>query len=336
MKNKKMLTLGLTLLSTLTLTVVGASVNNHHVNAATKHTTKSTKKAMNIKQIEKGNYSSIKGDWKELGHIENHSAATNGNQLQLGGDDVLAVSKNKISSNDIKMHGDVLVASNQSHDLKFKADKGALLASLKEDSAINWSVSFYPKGTTTNYSSNGKPNDTDFIVVWTSNNNHTEIFVPNEKQKNTKATNQKATKKSATPDVKKQTSTLNLAQIQDNDFSSLQGTWKNPTNGKTYVVTNKVEHAPEDSNTSVSEGAVVSDPTNDISEVISGGTLRDGYIQGAIGTYDKEVTASPFSPILIVPKGVKATTSDDSNSNKDRLILGGGQGGYSTEAYYKE
>lgn len=336
MQNKKIITLGLTILSVLTISSISISINNHIVNAATKHTTKSTKKTMNIKQIKKGNYSSIRGNWKELGHIENHSAVTNGNQLQLGGDDVLTISKNKISSNDIKVHGDVLVASNQTHDLKFKSVKGALFASLKDESAINWSIRFYPKNTTTDYSSNGKPNDTDFIVIWSSNNNHTEVFVPNEKQKNNKDINKKATKKSTKSSPKKHSSTLNLAQIQDNNFNSLQGTWKNPTNGKTYVITDKVAHAPEDSNASIREGAVINNSTNDNPEIISSGTLTNGYIQGSIGTYKKEATASPFSPILIVPKGVKATANDDSNPNKDRLILGGGQGGYSTESYYRE
>lgn len=338
MKNKKILTLSLTALSTFTLAVVGAAVNNTNVQAATKNASKANKKSMNVNQIKNGNYNSIKGNWKELGHIENHSADTNGNTLQLGGDDTLTVSKNKISDNDISMQSNILTDNSGSHELNFKSDNGALVATLKDEmTPINWSVSFYPKGTTTNYSSNGKTNDTDFIVVWSSNNNHTEVFVPNEKQKKVKPSNKKATKKSFKSNVKKQDKKLNLAQIQDDNFSSLQGTWKNPTDGKDLMITDKIANAPENSNIAFKKGAVISNGNDSNgTEVICPGNLSNGYMQGGIGTYSKEEVPSSFAPIMIVPKGVKATGSDDSNSNKDRLIVGGGQNGFSTQAYYRE
>ena len=74
-------------------------------------------------------------------------------------------------------------------------------------------------------------------------------------------------------------------------------------------------------------------------EVITSGKIMNGYMQGSVGTFPKSGDIGSFAPIAIIPKNVVAGLGgvpDDSDSTQNRLILGGGQGGFKKEAYYKK
>ncbi|WP_134787775.1 hypothetical protein [Levilactobacillus brevis] len=81
---------------------------------------------------------------------------------------------------------------------------------------------------------------------------------------------------------------------------------------------------PASSSAAAKVGAVVSGP------------LQASAMQGEIGVFDPEATGAMFDPVEIVPKNVKLTAADDSDSMHDRLIAGGGQDGYRKQAYYRE
>ncbi|KRM87006.1 hypothetical protein [Lacticaseibacillus thailandensis] len=42
------------------------------------------------------------------------------------------------------------------------------------------------------------------------------------------------------------------------------------------------------------------------------------------------------TPMLLVQRGAKGAANDDSDSSRDRIIFGAGQGGFADEAYYRQ
>ncbi|GAB5051555.1 DUF6287 domain-containing protein [Pediococcus ethanolidurans] len=275
---------------------------------------------MNFEQIKQGDYSGLQGTWTELAH-------KTGKTFVKGGTDTLSVLNESMVNGPTKVQKQTLTDIDGEHALVFKTKDNILTASLSDENvAVNWTVKFYPKGTTSQYQTNdnaGK-NSQNLIVIWTSNNSYTEVFA----QTSTKV-----------PVVKAKTvkTGLNLSQISKNNFSSLVGTWKNNHDGKAIVVTSKTMNKPSDSNVAWSKGAVLSGAEhNGYPRVITAGEITDGYIQGGIGTFDPNALGSSFDPLTIIPKNVKLSNSDDSDYTRDRLILGGGQGGTGTQAYYKQ
>lgn len=156
-------------------TTYGVLNNQIDVHAADK-TSKNIKKVqkMNLNKIKDGNYRSIKGNWHE---VASYSPQRTSGELQIGGTDVMKVTNSQISGAGIKMSGDTLTDNSDSHELSFKKNNRALSASLKDaDTSNNYSVTFYLKGTTNEFNEDNKKNSQNLIVVWTSNNNYTEVF----------------------------------------------------------------------------------------------------------------------------------------------------------------
>ncbi|MDO1605913.1 DUF6287 domain-containing protein [Lactobacillus sp. YT155] len=142
----------------------------------TKKKTENINTKMNFDQIMNGNFSSLKGTWhlsatEQKGTI--NFASDQGAPIQITGDTIVtdAISLNKQGLKD----------TNGVHPIVFKEDKGSLVTNLKDEDSvsINWSVTFYPAGTTDTYiDTNDKgTNSKNTIVIWTSNNNFSEVFV---------------------------------------------------------------------------------------------------------------------------------------------------------------
>lgn len=142
----------------------------------TKKKTENINTKMNFDQIKNGDFSSLKGTWhlsatEQKGTI--NFASNQGAPIQVTDDTIMtdAITLNKKGLKD----------TNGIHPIVFKADKGSLVANLKdEDSvAINWSVTFYPAGTTNWYldKTDKDKNSKNTIVIWTSNNSFSEVFV---------------------------------------------------------------------------------------------------------------------------------------------------------------
>jgi len=283
-------------------------------------TNAATTRSMDFAKIKQGNYQDLAGEWRLLG---TKARMGNGRGLKFtsGGTDTLSVSSHSLNNGAITLQGTQLMDDAGNHPVNFTTKDKVLTASLSDASkiAINWSIQFYPKGTTSEYktSDSSSTNTENMIVIWTSNNQYTQIFAQTAKQ------NESVTS----------TTKLNIAQLSENNFTSLVGQWKN-TAGKTITVTDRVINKPENSRISAVKGAAVSGADIDGQpKVVVSGPENNGVISGGIGYYASE---SGLDILKIVPKGIRAANTDDSNINKDRLIYGGGQGGYATKAYYRD
>ena len=136
---------------------------------------------MNLTQIRAGNYSSLLGTWTGVAYAVNSHDGT-GEQWKAGSHSTLSVSSDKIvyGNGDMVIQGNTLKDSAGSHTLSFENNGGSLVASLTDQNvAINWSVSFYPKGVTNDIQPNNGvkiDNTKNLIVIWSSNNGFTEVF----------------------------------------------------------------------------------------------------------------------------------------------------------------
>lgn len=111
-------------------------------------TTRKSKTDMNFFQIKKGNYTSLLGKWKLVGHAYNSYDGKGicWHKIDKSNTSKLTITKKKIQLNKyatfhrktMKVKGE-----NLKRKLKFKMRKGSL--SGISDSAILWEIDFYPK-----------------------------------------------------------------------------------------------------------------------------------------------------------------------------------------------
>ncbi|WP_125605863.1 DUF6287 domain-containing protein [Lapidilactobacillus bayanensis] len=290
---------------------------------------------MNLNQIQRGDYSSLLGNWQIIATAANYRGSK-GYLWNYGGKTTLAVTKDMISQEGLSLQSNILQDDNGQHAINFTQQDGCLRMGIDESQAINWIVTFIPKGTTFDWAEQYRINNhvkigntKNLIVIWTSNNSFTQVFAESPATQSAKTAS---------------TASLNLNQIATNNFSSLVGIWRNATNGKTIVVTNRIMHKPANSRVDIDEGVIVSGADNHgYPEVIAGDAIRDGYIQGSIGTFDPSIIGSSFEPLQIVPKNVKLPAApglydtDDSDWTRDRLIRGiQGGDGVRPYAYYRQ
>ncbi|ARN92617.1 hypothetical protein AZI11_06760 [Levilactobacillus brevis] len=138
----------------------------------------SNEQQMNFAQIQRGNYQSLAGQWTMVANGVNKHDET-GIHYESGGSGQLQVSTNQLTDGQMKLSGQTLTDNDGQHALTFKLTKEhALLATLTEDASINWTITFYPKGTSDDFLKTVglAHNSQSLISVWTSNNSYTEIF----------------------------------------------------------------------------------------------------------------------------------------------------------------
>ncbi|RRK09389.1 hypothetical protein D1831_12995 [Lactiplantibacillus garii] len=299
-----------------TTTKTNKAASRSTATATSQTTTKTSGTAMNLAQIKRGDYSGLASHWHQVAMTYNRQDGK-GVHYKTGGDKHLSVSKSTITDGNVTLRGDQFTDDGgDTHSVNFKGDHGSLVTLLDDSDkvGVNWAVTFYPKGSTDKIKLNSdtKKNTQDLITIWDSGSQYTAIFAPSTAKTTTKR--------------------LNLAQLADNNFSSLVGRWKNPA-GKVLTVTNRVAKRPKSSQLALAAGAVIQEKSSDgKQQVIGAGKVTNGMIQGSFGSFSNMT----MEPLLIVPAGVKAEKGDDSNVKKDRLIMGGGQGGYASEAYYRD
>ena len=153
--------------------------SNNKAEKETKNTAKSNNSdnKRNFDQIEQGNYSSLAGTWKSTKIVvrdggedkvntENPiTLAVTPDAIQMMGGDKVVVNKDGLSYND------------DLHPLNFQKTQNSLTGSL-DDAQINWSVSFYPAGST-DFVINGEkqaPSSKNLIVFWRSGMSTTMVF----------------------------------------------------------------------------------------------------------------------------------------------------------------
>lgn len=130
-------------------------------------------KKMDFAQIEKGNYSSLQGNWQLVKAIGRNQDVTD------TADDTLTITPNLLKTSAMSLTAAGLKDQNGSNKVKYTLKGDSLVMSLKDESvAINWAVYFYPAGAT-NFEVNGEkqtPPTKNTIVVWTSNGNYSEVY----------------------------------------------------------------------------------------------------------------------------------------------------------------
>ncbi len=153
--------------------------SNNKAEKGTKNTAKSNNSdtKMNFDQIEQGNYSSLAGTWKSTKIVVRDGGEDKVNAenpitlsvtpdaIQMVGGDKVVVNKDGLSYND------------DLHPLNFQKTQNSLTGSL-DDAQINWSVSFYPAGST-DFVINGEkqaPSSKNLIVFWRSGMSTTMVF----------------------------------------------------------------------------------------------------------------------------------------------------------------
>ncbi|MDT6980566.1 DUF6287 domain-containing protein [Levilactobacillus zymae] len=291
---------------------------------ARQHPATPSKQVMNFAQLKRGDYRSLAGTWDEVvTGVNPHDGTGISYQSVLG--TKLDVTANRIRADGVQLAGQTLTADQQNHPLVFKTTPDHALEAQMSDAAhaaINWTVTFYPKGSSDAFLKEigWAHSSQNLISIWTSNNSYTQVYAQRPAHPATTAA-----------------TLLNVKQIARNDFSSLVGTWRNPHNHQTLIVTSKVQARPAGSSAAATQGVVVGGPLqNGHPRVIVTGTVQDGAIQGGLGIFDPKAEGATFAPLGIVPKGVQLSTDDNSDTSRDRLIEGGGQGGYRSQAYYRE
>ncbi|WP_285110408.1 DUF4767 domain-containing protein [Pediococcus sp. AC40] len=172
--------------------------------------THENKAAMNFEEIKSGNYSSLTGEWNLVKAIAKNEDVTNSTQVNL------KVSKTNLTDGQITMDSAGIKDSNGNHDLIFQEKQGTLVASLtdEDDAAINYLVTFYPKGVSSEYGDGNK----NLIVIWTSNNSYTEVFEQNS------SNSEQGKKSSFMPKEKTKSSSLWNAS-KDEKLSSFIDKW---------------------------------------------------------------------------------------------------------------
>ena len=136
---------------------------------------------MNLAQIQAGDYSSLLGNWKAVAYSYNLFDGT-GEHWQVGAsvDATLSVTNDKIVFNDVMIiQGNTLTVTLDDTGpqlLSFKNDGSSLDADV--NAAINWSISFYPKGVANFDPINGVKidNTKNLIDIWYSGMQHETIF----------------------------------------------------------------------------------------------------------------------------------------------------------------
>ena len=133
---------------------------------------------MNLAQIKDGNFSSLKGNWKVVKAVAAHKDITDTT------DDALNVVKTGLASGGVTLTADSIsdTSANKTYPVQYKSDGDSLTATLTDKAsskaAINWSITFYPAGSK-NFTIDGEkqnPPTKNTIVIWTSNNNFSEVF----------------------------------------------------------------------------------------------------------------------------------------------------------------
>lgn len=128
---------------------------------------------MNLTQIQAGDYSNIAGQWQ----LSRRQAK--GREMTIDNAKPLAITNNQLTSDSITLSKAGLKDNAGLHPVNFKTTNGHLAALLADSVAINWSVTFYPVGTSTEYGLEAvnTTNSKNVIVIWTSNMSLTDVYV---------------------------------------------------------------------------------------------------------------------------------------------------------------
>lgn len=203
-------------------------VRSSHADDAISNTT------MNFAQIKVGNYSSLIGKWRLL----KATAHNQGTVVDETADakSTLSVSKQTMTNDSISVNRTGLFdkgnGNGELHRVHFQSKDGALSLLLQDadKTAINWAITFYPAGTTSEYPTNQgeNKNSKNTIVIWTSNMQYTEVFVEDEANASSETTNGagidvKDASWNATKDQQLQSFMIKFGKSMDQNYDKYDG-----------------------------------------------------------------------------------------------------------------
>lgn len=129
---------------------------------------------MALDQISEGDYSSLLGQW----HLE--AAKARNTDITSTTLSELNITKTSITNEQITLNK-VGIKDNQGVqpvEYENQAGKALEIQTNNQSSNTVWAVKFYPAGTTNEFAANnGAMNTKNTIVIWTSNNSMTEVYV---------------------------------------------------------------------------------------------------------------------------------------------------------------
>ncbi|WP_424348914.1 DUF6287 domain-containing protein [Latilactobacillus sp. 5-91] len=128
---------------------------------------------MNFTQIQAGDYSNIAGQWQ----LSRRQAK--GREMTIDNAKPLAITNAQLTSDSMTLSKAGLKDNIGLHPVNFKTVNGSLAVLLADSVATNWSVTFYPIGTSTEYGleAGNTTNSKNVIVIWTSNMSLTDVYV---------------------------------------------------------------------------------------------------------------------------------------------------------------
>jgi len=303
--------------------LIGTEISN-------KQSNQSKKSKMNLKQIKKGDYSSIQDDWTEVAVFVNKQDG-NGSVWTVKNSDRLIVNENMIQ-NLVLGDSKVLTASGLSIEnidtpVKSNIEKGRLSITCITSNDI-WTASFYPENVELDNLGVAPPstvnNKKDRIVV--GSKHYIQVFQRKENKLD--------------PNVK---SKINFEAIKTADFSSLVGKWKEVAykerteqNGETPFQTDKKVLTND---LTIEKSKIWTNRVSfDTSEITSDQHLKNTITQ----VYDTIGITGNECSVEIIPAGVEMSSNygvlpDNIDINKDRISISwDGDGEYPIEIYQRE
>lgn len=139
---------------------------------------------MNLKQIQRGDYSSLlHGDWKMIGAKVNYHK---GNGLEFDRSQVdgqISITRDKIFDGPLTLKRNSVSVDGNEEIAEVQNNGKTLSISTNNTDEKNWSVTFYPAGTSNEYNNGSK----NLITVWMSDDNYTEVFEEQNSDNNSKS-----------------------------------------------------------------------------------------------------------------------------------------------------
>ncbi|CAM2864332.1 DUF6287 domain-containing protein [Dellaglioa algida] len=284
---------------------------------------------MDFSKIKQGDYTSLLGNWKEVATSANrHDGA--GDKWSVGGTHQLTISKNQISDGFMKFSGEHITANDQTGSVAFK-EEGGVLTTNSSVGATAYNLSFYPRGIEMTESDWGPDvptvidNSKDRFIIRSSGSNYVQVF---------ERINSSSIDEQNTSGRSNDISEMNTKQIQEGDYSSIKGEWKNGRGKKISVTTDIMKFTDI---TGVNQGGSVEGLKIDIPEMnLPDGTPKlttYGFSDVKVKSYDQQLKVSESKEglsmasripgaveyVSFLPKGTMGDLQEG-NRNQDKII----------------
>lgn len=221
--------------------------------------------AMDLEQIQKGDYSSLIGEWEEVAIFFNRLDGQ-GSQWVAPREDELNITQTEVENQGVILSSSGLFAEDKENEVSYTAEMGYLAASSYAGTAI-WTASFHPVGVDLMDFGIAAPEnidaDSERIAIGTTH--YIKVF------KRNKASNQ-------TNQVDTTTSSLDINEIERGNYASANGQWEN-SHGDTITIDN--ETILFSNITSTGESATINTLTVDIPD--ANGTDGKPVVEEGVG-----------------------------------------------------